>query len=159
MSYIDLQGMVFGYLRADKYVGKSRWECTCLNCGGQKTVKSEHLRLGYIKSCGCLKAEQETRGKKETNTYIIKTNKGAEILVDAEDLDKVSKHSWSIGSDGYPQAKVKGKMVRLHEFLIGRYRGAGLVIDHINRSRLDNRKANLRIITKSQNCANRELVQ
>ena len=135
MSYIDLQGMVFGYLRADKYAGKGRWECTCLNCG-------------------CLKADQETRGKK-TNTYIIKTNRGVEILVDAEDLDKVSKYSWSVGADGYPQAKVQGKMVRLHEFLIGRFRGAGLVIDHINRNRLDNRKDNLRIITKSHNCANR----
>lgn len=154
MSYIDLQGMVFGYLRADKYAGKGRWECTCLNCGGHKTVKGEHLRLGYIESCGCLKAEQKTRGR-ATNTYIIRTNKGDEILVDADDLDRLSRYSWSVGADGYPQARVKGKMVRLHEFLLARYRGPGLVIDHINRNRLDNRKDNLRIVTKSHNCANR----
>ena len=156
MSYIDLQGMVFGYLKAIRYVGKGRWECQCLNCGKLKTVKGDHLRLGYISSCGCLKAEQETRGQRATNTYIIRTNKGNEILVDAEDLDKLSKHSWSVGADGYPQARVKGKMVRIHELLLGRYRGPGLVIDHINRNRLDNRKANLRIVTKSHNCANRE---
>jgi len=153
LSYVDIQGRQYGYLVAEKYLGKGIWECLCLNCGNRKPIKGEHLRLGYIESCGCLHTEQSTRGKK-TNGYIIRTNKGHAIQVDAEDIDRLSRHSWYIGADGYPQAKIKGHMVRMHEFLLRRYRGDGLVIDHINNDRTDNRKENLRIVSKSQNRQN-----
>lgn len=154
MSYIDLSGMHFGFLVAREYAGKGYWKCQCLNCGKDKLVKGEHLRLGNVNSCGCLKEEQETRGMRGTNSYIIRTHKGEEINVDAEDVDRLAKHSWSIGADGYPQAKIHGKMVRMHEFLIGQYRGMGLVIDHDNTNRADNRKENLKIVTKSENSRN-----
>ena len=82
MSYIDLSGMHFGFLVAREYAGKGYWKCQCLNCGKDKLVKGEHLRLGNVKSCGCLKEEQETRGKRDTNSYVIRTHKGDEINVD-----------------------------------------------------------------------------
>ena len=151
MSYIDLSGMHFGFLVAREYAGKGYWKCQCLNCGKDKLVKGEHLRLGNVNSCGCLKGEQETRGKRDTNSYVIRTHKGEEINVDAEDVDRLSKHSWSIGIDGYPQARVNGKMMRMHEYLIGQYRGDGLMIDHINHNRAENRRSNLRIVTPAQN--------
>ncbi|WP_418549694.1 HNH endonuclease signature motif containing protein [Hungatella sp.] len=151
MSYIDLSGMHFGFLVAREYAGRGYWKCKCLNCGTEKLVKGEHLRLGIIKSCGCLKEDQETRGMRGTNSYIIRTHKGEEINVDAEDVDRLAKHSWSIGIDGYPQARVSGKMMRMHELLVGQFRGEGLVIDHINHNRADNRKDNLRIVTPAQN--------
>lgn len=151
MSYIDLAGMHFGFLIAQAYIGHGYWKCKCLNCGGEKAIKSEHLLLGRVRSCGCLKEEQETRGKRGTNSYVIRTHKNEEIYVDADDLEKLAKHSWSIGIDGYPQARVNGKMIRMHEFLVGQYRGEGLVIDHINHNRADNRKSNLRIVTPAQN--------
>lgn len=154
LSYIDIQGQQFGFLVPEKYVGAGKWECKCLKCGKSKVIKSEHLRLGYIQSCGCMKEEQQTRGKRGTNSYVIRTHKGEEIIVDGEDVDRLSKHSWSIGADGYPQAKIHGKMVRMHEFLIGQYRGKGLVIDHDNTNRADNRKENLKIVTKSENSRN-----
>ena len=42
-------------------------------------------------------------------------------------------------------------MMRMHELLVGQFRGDGLVIDHINHNRTDNRKDNLRIVTPAQN--------
>lgn len=155
VSYIDLSGMHFGFLVAQEYAGRGYWKCKCLNCGKDKVVKGEHLRLGYIKSCGCLKEAQETRGMRDTNSYIIRTHKGEEINVDADDVDRLSKYSWSIGIDGYPQARVNGKMVRMHEFLIGQYRGEGLLIDHRNGNRADNCKENLKIVTPRENANNR----
>ena len=100
MSYIDLSGMHFGFLVAREYAGRGYWKCKCMNCGTEKLVKGEHLRLGIIKSCGCLKEDQETRGMRGTNSYIIRTHKGEEINVDAEDVDRLAKYSWSIGIDG-----------------------------------------------------------
>ncbi|MFR1453103.1 MAG: HNH endonuclease [Hungatella sp.] len=92
---------------------------------------------------------------RDTNSYIIRTHKGEEINVDADDVDRLSKYSWSIGIDGYPQARVNGKMVRMHEFLIGQYRGEGLLIDHRNGNRADNCKENLKIVTPRENANNR----
>ncbi|MFR1846635.1 hypothetical protein [[Clostridium] scindens] len=60
MSYIDLSGMHFGFLVAQEYAGRGYWKCKCLNCGKDKVVKGEHLRLGY-KICGCLKELGDTR--------------------------------------------------------------------------------------------------
>ena len=72
--------MHFGFLVAREYAGKGYWKCQCLNCGKDKLVKGEHLRLGNVKSCGCLKEEQETRGKRDTNSYVIRTHKGDEKM-------------------------------------------------------------------------------
>lgn len=37
------------------------YKCKC-DCGNVKNVRGTHLRQGRVKSCGCLKAEQETHG-------------------------------------------------------------------------------------------------
>ncbi len=47
----------------------------------------------------------------------------------------------------------KDSWCKLHRFLLDP-RG-GYEVDHINRDRLDNRRVNLRLATKSQNCQNR----
>ena len=73
-------------------------------------------------------------------------------IVDAEDADKVRKFSWNISkTTGYAYSyKARTSM---QQFLIGRA-PEGMVIDHINRDTLDNRKANLRFTTYSVNRKN-----
>lgn len=155
MKHQDLTNKRFGYLEPIDYIGSSKWLCKCHNCGGKKVIRTDHLKKGYAESCGCLKKEQATWGKRKTNKHIIQTAKGQNVYIDPEDVEELSKYSWSIGIDGYAQAKIDGKMVRLHEFLLGKFRGPGLVIDHINRDPLNNRKENLRIVSKRQNALNR----
>lgn len=79
---------------------------------------------------------------------------GGVTLIDVEDLPKLSGHTW-YQHMGYARARNpigKGEIHLSHIILPC---PSGYEIDHINRDKLDNRKCNLRIVTRSQNCANR----
>jgi hypothetical protein len=76
------------------------------------------------------------------------------MLIDSEDQKRVGLRKWSVGSNGYLQTTFKDTRVSLHHYLIGRPL-LSLEIDHINRNKLDNRKNNLRIVTRTQNAINR----
>lgn len=52
--------MKFGRLTAIRYLGKSKWECSC-ECGNTYVATASNLKTGKTKSCGCL--YRETRGK------------------------------------------------------------------------------------------------
>ena len=80
----------------------------------------------------------------------------SEILVSPEDAHLLT-HKWYIGQEGYPQRNVRQadraiSLVRLHQVVAGRV--AGMVVDHINGNKLDNRRENLRHCTLSQNFCN-----
>lgn len=57
---IDLTGQRFGRLlvsRRAKSVGRFRaWHCIC-DCGGEKVIRQDYLRIGMTRSCGCLQTE------------------------------------------------------------------------------------------------------
>ena len=76
----------------------------------------------------------------------------AVALIDSDDFSLVSKYKWSLMSSGYVQARINGKVILLHSFLIGEKEG--YIIDHLNRNKLDNRRENLRFATYSQNAMN-----
>lgn len=48
---IDITGQMFGFYRAESYIGDEYWLCTCTKCGKQKPVKSYNLRRTGSKSC------------------------------------------------------------------------------------------------------------
>ena len=73
------------------------------------------------------------------------------FICDAEDVDKVAKYTWRIGPDGY--AKTGEYCMFAHHLIAGRV--DGLFVDHINRNRLDNRKANLRHVDRFHNNINK----
>lgn len=85
------------------------------------------------------------------------TSKGEPFYVDLEDFEKVRKYYWSKDPDGYI-IHTKGKSkIKLHRFVTNC--PDDLIPDHIHgkQSRNDNRKANLRLATVSQNGMNREI--
>lgn len=75
-------------------------------------------------------------------------------LIDIEDVDKVSQYKWRLKDNGYVSRTENKTTLYLHRFIMN-YDGA-LDIDHINKCRTDNRKNNLRVITHSDNCINRD---
>lgn len=60
MKKIDLTGQKFGRLTvisvAPNHSGRCAWNCVC-DCGNEKIIRSEDLRGGKTKSCGCLKRD------------------------------------------------------------------------------------------------------
>jgi hypothetical protein len=58
----DLTGKKFGRLTviglAETSTRKTYWICQC-DCGNLKRVRSDSLQAGLIRSCGCLKKEQD----------------------------------------------------------------------------------------------------
>ncbi len=86
------------------------------------------------------------------NTVRYPLRNGGFTLIDREDLPKLSGYTW-YQHCGYARARTNEGEVHLSHLLLTC--PEGYEIDHINRNRLDNRKENLRIATRSENCANR----
>lgn len=95
----------------------------------------------------------------------IKLTKGYIALVDDEDFEYLSKHSWHsviynkkknkqhIYAQTTIRAKDLKKNYKMHRYILNLI-DTKLDIDHINGNTLDNRRCNLRICTRSQNNMN-----
>lgn len=90
---------------------------------------------------------------------ILSTN-GIEILIDAEDLELVSQYTWQVTDGGYAKKYLESnengirlrRVVYMHRLIMNAQENQ--LVDHISQDKLDNRKSNLRFITKSLNALN-----
>lgn len=79
-------------------------------------------------------------------------------LVDPDDLARLSAYRWSLDYRGYAirctETAGKQRSIRMHREVLNALSDPREV-DHRNRNRLDNRKMNLRLVTRAQNIQNR----
>lgn len=78
-------------------------------------------------------------------------------IVDAEDVDQISKRTWCVFVTKYagrrlPKKNGKQQASLMHREILGAKKGEE--VDHKNGNGLDNRKENLRLCTRSQNNMN-----
>lgn len=73
-------------------------------------------------------------------------------VADEEDRAKLEAHRWFLANTGY--AATSGGRVLMHRYLVGLERGDGRETDHRDRNRLNNRRGNLRVVTKASNRQN-----
>lgn len=87
----------------------------------------------------------------------IAHNTGAYIYFDLEDYDKIKDYCWcEDNTTGYAKTRMpNNKYISMHRFITNNEYD---LVDHINRNKLDNRKENLRNVTKRQNMLNRHNV-
>lgn len=76
---------------------------------------------------------------------------GQHALVDWEDYPLVSLRLWSLHSGGYAVSWLNKQRCLMHRLLLRP--SPEMDCDHINKNKLDNRRCNLRICTRQQNCA------
>ena len=77
-----------------------------------------------------------------------------EFKIDRKNVEKIKGFKWSIMNTGYIAAYKDGKTILLHRFVTDCPKG--LVVDHINHDKKDNRICNLRVCTQKENCQNRK---
>ena len=73
-------------------------------------------------------------------------------IIDAADAEWVGQWQWGMSKQG--GYAVRGQGIKLHRELLGLKRGDPRFGDHINRDVLDDRRANLRILTASESAQN-----
>lgn len=87
---------------------------------------------------------------------LVPLSNGAFAVVDLADHEKVAPYNWTAmryRATTYAQAWICGRHVRLHRHLLD-VSDPKVDVDHINRDGLDNRRANLRPATRSENMRN-----
>lgn len=80
---------------------------------------------------------------------------GKEVLISEADFGLVSQFLWHVGAKGYVMARLNGKKIYLHRLIMNTPND--MDTDHINRNKLDNRRENLRIATRSENNMNKKM--
>lgn len=91
----------------------------------------------------------------------IKLTQGMVAKVDDEDYGWLSEFNWFFDRYAYRtvQKNNKKRSVRMHRLIADKMFKeipVGLDVDHINRDKLDNRRENLRLLTRSENILNSE---
>ena len=102
----------------------------------------------------------EKRVKNEVSIFgdlcvmILKNREGkvAATIIDTGDYDKVKRHRWYLSKGGYAMSGTK--ILPLAAAILGVETNRNSVVDHINRNKLDNRRGNLRVVSKSENSFN-----
>lgn len=182
--YVDLTGMQFGMLtvlrRADKPKNRKNdvvyWLCECC-CPehNQIIVTTSDLNAKHTRSCGCLQKKEASKriiefnkntvghGKKNKVTkfyeengyaYGYTSNTKQKFYIDLDDVPFAEQYTWHENDQGYIMSRIDGKLVRLHRIITNSQND--MDVDHQKHKKYDNRKSELREVTRSQNNMNRK---
>ena len=81
---------------------------------------------------------------------------GVRIIVDDEDYERLTQWRWQLSRGRYAKRDTTSprRTIYMHRDILGLDLGDPRHVDHINRDTFDNRKTNLRIVTRAQQSQN-----
>ena len=91
-------------------------------------------------------------GRDQHGDYAVLTIKRHKVWIDADQLERISEHAWHITEPGYARTQIAGRTVSMQWLLLQPRKE--FIVDHIDQSKLNNRRYNLRIADRRQNAAN-----
>lgn len=154
---IDIIGEKYGNLtvleRVEDINEDTAWLCECI-CGNKEIFRTEDLRSPKFngKCSMCPKNLYEF-----IDNYVIGTDiNNNKYYIDIIDFEKIKTHSWCIAEDDYVIAKINKCNLKLNRFILDVY-DENIIVDHIDGNPKNNRRYNLRICTKQENCFNRKV--
>lgn len=170
---IDLTGQRFGKLiviaRAkNNSHNQAQWLCRC-DCGTEFVTASNSLRSGRTKSCGCAVKDFLREARKKFNDYRIDgdtvyvklSNCDKEMIVDRDVWEAGAKEfCWHCTKYGYAAASVftrPNKKLQLFHVYAFPNCPDGMVRDHIDGNKLNNKRGNIRFVSQTDNCKNRPI--
>lgn len=161
MKKQELIGNTYGRLKVislettdSKY--RKYWRCRCI-CGNETVVRGDVLLSGATKSCGCIRRIGNEFKVTPAGVKIYFRNVPSFMWCDYEDFKAVRAYTWTLQRTGYATTTIKGKTIFFHRFILSIPEDG--VVDHINGNRLDNRKKNLRVVTRKENAINRKVMR
>lgn len=155
---LNIHGNKYDYSKVEYVNTDSHVIIICPEHGDFEQTPYHHTkRQQGCPECGKIKCSQnlvankilsrEVKNQPEDYKLIQLTQKRF-AKVDNEDFERLKSINWSV-SHGYAFNYYKGRM---HRYIMNC--PEGLVVDHINHDKLDNRKSNLRICTQDENMLN-----
>src|SRR5579885_1512781 len=101
----------------------------------------------------------ENNGKRYYELTVTKRKTKYVIKFDEEDLKLIEPYQWKISKDGYAVTSFINRnnatiYLNMHKIIYEHHNGKvpeGKDVDHVNNDKLDNRKENLQVLTKSEN--------
>lgn len=120
---------------------------------------SSHVKSWYNIFMSTTKAVT-VRGESPNTRFIELAQGKGRALIDEMDFSMVGKHRWwynggTKGYGSYAVTMIGGKKVYMHRLVASP--GKGEHVDHKNGNKLDNRRSNLRLCSRSQNLANQKM--
>lgn len=162
----DLSGRIFGKLKVlykdeekSRHTQRTHWVCEC-KCGVIKTIPAKCLLNGNSKSCGC-NISSNAYDLTSKDYGIGYTKNGTIFLFDKEDYEKISQYMWTNTAGGYiiayyNDADGNKKHIMLHRLVMG-VTDSDVYVDHIHHNLADNRKSELRVVSRGENNCNKQL--
>lgn len=155
-------------LRVPKRIDKYRLT-QCMNCGTILPSEIKNLRMQPPKRCVfCSNIGNHSKVETYTNTWAIYDTfaicnvtfdrKIISFYIDSDDYERVKAYVWRISKKRQKYYVISGSqkkhtMIYLHEMIYGDHL-AGTEIDHIDGNSLNNRRNNLRAVTRQGNIDN-----
>lgn len=134
----------------------------CLNCGEIMPVLIPQLRRNPPKRC-CYCSGINCKGTNKRNTWgkncvnILYKDSIVTAYLSEEDIEEAKKHVWRISKKKnkfYVITGSRDNQIYLHQLVIKEKPKKGYEIDHIDGNSLNNRRENLRVVTRLENIQN-----
>lgn len=119
----------------------------CTIKGGNLIVAHPKVGNKYVRHDDCYELRVQYKGNIWYSAYI-----------DLDDYERVSQHSWRTAHKKHKVYLITSAgisdRIYLHNFILDHNSVKGYKVDHINGNSLDNRKCNLRVVTRQENIIN-----